>query len=189
MSEDTIYKILIHPIFALFVAFIFAALAASGRLNMNLSNILLFIAFLIGCFGVYRLEVALHFGIILCLSLAILLVFISWWIQPSGLEVSAEGTAQFNSVYLPQGGIYPSQSTIVSNYGWFVQSDHVQFTAMPGAPSTQYFLIRSSKKQLNINVSTDYPKDSPIFITTKCDKYKLIPGGRYLISTTTGEIK
>jgi|GEM_PF-6242604 len=65
------------------VALILAALAISGRFSVSLSNILFVLAFLIGCFGISRAGISIHFIIISCLLLGILLTSLSWWISPN----------------------------------------------------------------------------------------------------------
>jgi hypothetical protein len=82
MWADKVHEVLCSPITALVFTIILAALAASGRLGMSLSNFLLVITFIIGSFGIYRVGYGLHLTIIYCLVLAITLATLSWWLEP-----------------------------------------------------------------------------------------------------------
>jgi len=83
MWADKIHIILNGPITWGVITLILAALAGSGRFGVNLSNILLIFAFLVGCFGIFRSTYGIHISIILSLSLGIILTLISWWIYPN----------------------------------------------------------------------------------------------------------
>jgi len=82
MLTAKIYNVLLNPLFGLILALVLAAFAATGRISIFLCNILLTFAFLLGCFGIFRLDQQIHLQIILCLLLGILLTSISWGIQP-----------------------------------------------------------------------------------------------------------
>ena len=82
MWADKVHGFLLNPLAGLLLALVLAAFAASGRISINLSNILLILAFLLGCFEIFRLEQEIHLRIILCLLSGIVLTSISWWIQP-----------------------------------------------------------------------------------------------------------
>ena len=83
MLADKISMLLQSPITWGVVALGFAAIAISGRFSVTLSNIILVIAFFVGCFGIYRSGLNVYFLIIFCLLLAAMLVFVSWWINPN----------------------------------------------------------------------------------------------------------
>jgi hypothetical protein len=83
MWTDKVHQFIISPTCGLLATFIFAAIALSGRFSVNLSNLLLIAALLIGCFEIFRLGQAIHLNIILCLLLGIILTAISWWITPN----------------------------------------------------------------------------------------------------------
>jgi hypothetical protein len=87
MWADKIHSFLYNPITGIVVAILLAVLAASGRFNMNLSNFLLVIAFLVGCFGILHSGYALHPKIIFCLLFGIVLTLLSWWIYPKHSEL------------------------------------------------------------------------------------------------------
>lgn len=80
MGMDDILR---SPITGLIIAFILAAISASGKLSMNLSTFLLITAFLIGCYEISHLRWVIHLRIILCFLLGIGLTLISWWTWPT----------------------------------------------------------------------------------------------------------
>lgn len=83
MWTDKVHAVLNNPVTAICVALGLAALAASGKISMNISNLLLIAAFLVGCFGIHRAGYGVHFTIIFCLLLGIALTLTSWWLKPS----------------------------------------------------------------------------------------------------------
>ena len=58
-------------------------LRLAGKLSVSLSNVLLIVAFGVGCFGIYRSHLGIHSTIIFCFLLGVVLTSISWWIQPT----------------------------------------------------------------------------------------------------------
>lgn len=85
MWHGKAHIILNSPITWGVVTLVFSSIAFSGRLSVTLSNILLFLAFLIGCFGISRVGLGIHLSVILCLLFGIGLTLVSWWIDP-GLQ-------------------------------------------------------------------------------------------------------
>ncbi|MEW6616685.1 MAG: hypothetical protein AB1401_14620 [Thermodesulfobacteriota bacterium] len=83
MWTDKIHFFFNSPITWGIIALILAAVTFSGRLSVNFSNVLLILAFLLGCFGISRIEQGMHLSIIMCLFLGIILTSISWWIKPN----------------------------------------------------------------------------------------------------------
>lgn len=83
MWTDKIYLFLINPITGVIVALVLAAVAISGRFSVTASNVILVLALLVGCFGIFQSGWIVHLNIICCLILGIALTLISWWIQPS----------------------------------------------------------------------------------------------------------
>ncbi len=83
MWGEKIYALISNPILWGFIALVLAAIAMSGKLSVAFSNLLIVVAFALGCFGIYRLGQGLHFTIILCLVLGGLLTLVSWWIAPT----------------------------------------------------------------------------------------------------------
>jgi hypothetical protein len=83
MRTEKIHKFLLSPITWGVVGLIIAAIAFSGMVSMNISYILLFLAFLVGCFGIFRIGKRIVIRIIWCLLLGIGLALIAYWIKPN----------------------------------------------------------------------------------------------------------
>jgi len=83
MWTEKIHNFLYSPITWGVVSLILAAIALSGRFSVNISYILLLIAFLVGCFGIFRIGKRIVLRIIWCLLLGIGLALIAYWIKPN----------------------------------------------------------------------------------------------------------
>jgi hypothetical protein len=75
--------VLKSPITGFFAMLIFEAIAASGKLSMTLTNVSLIIAFLVGCYGIYRAVLKVYYKIIFYLLLVGVVFFVAWWTTPS----------------------------------------------------------------------------------------------------------
>jgi hypothetical protein len=69
MRTEKIHKLLLSPITWGVVGLTIAAITFSGMVSMNISYILLFSAFLVGCFGIFRTGKRILISIIFCLLL------------------------------------------------------------------------------------------------------------------------
>jgi hypothetical protein len=83
---DSAHCFLVHPLTAMVVTITLAAIAASGRISMALSYVLLVIAFGQGCLGLRKSKIGLPSAIVSCVVLGIVLLGIAWWIN-SATEV------------------------------------------------------------------------------------------------------
>jgi len=81
MWTDRLHLFLLNPIPWGVVTLVLAAIAFSGRVSVNLSNLLLFIAFIVGCFGIVRTGLKFHPTLILCFLLGAGLTCVSWWVE------------------------------------------------------------------------------------------------------------
>lgn len=97
---DRLITLLKSSITQLIITLIFAAIAISGKLSVNFSCILLVIAFLVGCFGIFQTEVPTHLRIIYSFILAILLFIFSLWITSIRPDNKAEQSIKQPSTYI-----------------------------------------------------------------------------------------
>jgi hypothetical protein len=97
MRTEKIHKLLLNPITWGVVGLIIAAITFSGMVSMNISYILLFVAFLVGCFGIFRAVKRIHVSIMFCLFLGIGLALISYLIKPSPQTTPPEIKLEFKN--------------------------------------------------------------------------------------------
>lgn len=76
------------------ITLILTAIAYSGRVNVTISVILLFLAFLNGSFGIFRSSLRGYHRFIGCLILGIGLAVVLWWIQPNPLQPKRPSTTE-----------------------------------------------------------------------------------------------
>jgi hypothetical protein len=70
------------------VTLVLAAIAYSGRVTVTISYILLFIAFLIGSFQIFRSDLRGRNRIFFCIALAVGILLITWWIRPKATKIT-----------------------------------------------------------------------------------------------------
>jgi uncharacterized membrane protein len=85
----------VSPLLALIVSLLFVSIAASGRFNLNVSNILLFVAWGAGVFAVMQsglrdrpLRIAAECGV------GILVLLISYWLTERHRRKSSDSDKQ-----------------------------------------------------------------------------------------------
>jgi len=100
MNIDKLQMFFSHSITWGVITFVLAAIAFSGKLSLTLSNVLLVIAGIVGCVGIFRIEINFHSGIIFCLLLAIFLTAVSWWITPNSDDIKSKETIISASSYI-----------------------------------------------------------------------------------------
>ena len=81
MLADATYGVVVHPITWDVVSLILAAVTATGRISMILSDALLLLASLLGCFGITRTRLRPLLVVALCLLWVVVLALIAWWIN------------------------------------------------------------------------------------------------------------
>ena len=149
MFADKVHIILFNPVTGIIIALGLAAIAFSGRLSVNISNTLLFVAFSIGCFEIFRTPQSTHSRIIWCLLLGVVLTAISWWVKPSD-EIK---TDNFN-----QDAIAQKQITTKSHK----KQAKASLATMP-----QIFItsIKATSLEVgkNIKIVVAYKTDKPVY--------------------------
>jgi hypothetical protein len=157
MRTEKIHKFLLSPITWGVVGLIIAAIAFSGMVSMNISYILLFLAFLVGCFGIFRAEKKMLISAMFCLFLGTSLALISYLIKPTQIK------------QLTTPGVIQSYSSIEEKKSHkIVPSPEIKLE-FKNSPLLTLMRRNKIKNELNtfrnylIGIGFEVPKETPPF--------------------------
>lgn len=190
MCSDKVQIFLSSPITGLIIVLILAALAASGRFSVSVSNILLICAFLIGCFGIFRSGYGVHLSIIFSLLLGIGLTCISWWIQRLPQEprqivqsdLLLPGDEKTPNLHIPCGrppGVPEKAVTIAKGEMVLLVGDFAISTAEKSFVVLKLYgkdLLTMTRVDNGISVSTDiWDEEGKILATIENNQFRVNP--------------
>jgi hypothetical protein len=80
---------IMHPHTQMVIALILAAIALTGKMSLTFADILLILAFLVGCEGIVRARYKISRAIGLCLAFGVSLLLFSFWIGSPAKDTNA----------------------------------------------------------------------------------------------------